>query len=435
MTIICGTDFSHDAAEAARIAAQLAARLELPLKLVHALPEFVPLLAADLPDAVYEPTRVKLREQAEELRSRFGANVETATLSGPPDETLIDVARATQARLIVLSAIGGRKQRAWLTGSVAERVAQCSPVPVLVVRDAERLRRWLRGDRALRVMVGVALDASSKAALRWVERLRAAGPCEVSVVQVAWPWGEGARFGIAGGPMDALNPQLHRMLLRDLRVWAGDAPGDGATTFVVSPGWGRVDTHLTLLAAEEEVDLLVTGRHQRSLIARLWQGSVCRGVIHGAPSNAACVPAPPAGVEELAIPTFRSVLVPTDFSRLANRAVPIAYAMLPTGGVVHLLHVGKVQVEGEAEHIQERLRGLVPPGATARGIATEVHVVEEEEACTGIWHHAARLGVDAICMSTHGRSGVAKALLGSQALEVLRRARQPVFLVPPERDA
>ena len=47
---------------------------------------------------------------------------------------------------------------------------------------------------------------------------------------------------------------------------------------------------------------------------------------------------------------------------------------------------------------------------------------------------AGRIGVDAICMATHGRSGVAKLVLGSQAQEVMRRSRQPVVLVPPERD-
>jgi nucleotide-binding universal stress UspA family protein len=82
----------------------------------------------------------------------------------------------------------------------------------------------------------------------------------------------------------------------------------------------------------------------------------------------------------------------------------------------------------------ERLRALVPLGASARGISTEVEIVREEHACTAIWHAAGRLGVDAICMATHGRSGVLRVLLGSQAHGVVQRSRQPVILAPPERE-
>ena len=47
---------------------------------------------------------------------------------------------------------------------------------------------------------------------------------------------------------------------------------------------------------------------------------------------------------------------------------------------------------------------------------------------------AARIGADAICMSTHGRTGLAKMLLGSQAEAVLRRVSIPVMLVPMPRE-
>ena len=72
--------------------------------------------------------------------------------------------------------------------------------------------------------------------------------------------------------------------------------------------------------------------------------------------------------------------------------------------------------------------------AVSRGVVTEVEVIREENAWTGIWHAAGRLGVDAFCLATHGRSGLARVVLGSQAQEVMQRARQPVILVPPERE-
>lgn len=90
-------------------------------------------------------------------------------------------------------------------------------------------------------------------------------------------------------PLDRLRPELAQVLLRDLEQWAGEQPRP-ETSFIVKPGWGRVDRHLTLLAAESKVDLLVVGTHQRALIARLWQGSVSRGVLHAAAMSVACVP-------------------------------------------------------------------------------------------------------------------------------------------------
>src|SRR5436190_1645875 len=82
--------------------------------------------------------------------------------------------------------------------------------------------------------------------------LRAIGACDLIVTQIAWPFGEHARLGIAGGGASPgeLRPELEQILLRDLQDWAGTLSGQGKTEFSVRPGWGRVDTHLTQRAAE-----------------------------------------------------------------------------------------------------------------------------------------------------------------------------------------
>ena len=61
------------------------------------------------------------------------------------------------------------------------------------------------------------------------------------------------------------------------------------------------------------------------------------------------------------------------------------------------------------------------------------HAVLAVRAAGAIVHAAGRLGVDAICMATHGHAGALQLVLGSQAHAVVQRARQPVLLVPPER--
>jgi len=436
MTIICGTDLSENAAHAAQAAAAIAKRLAAPLKLVHVIDELgAELTVASYQDAIYEPLRKRAREQAAELGTQFGIDVEPIVVPGVAYEKLIAIAQSARASLLVVASLGDKKQHRWLLGSVAERVAQASPVPVLVVREGASVEAWTRGDRPLRVMVGVELASTSKKALRWAAGLRAIGPCDLLVTQVAWPFGEHVRLGIPTPmPLDRLRPEIHEPLVRDLRAWAGDLRGEGETTFTVSPGWGRVDVHLAQLAAEAKADLLVVGTHQRAGAARLWQGSVSRGVLHNASCSVACVPRGEIAEDEDGIPTFRRLLVPTDFSPLANRAISVGYGLVVPGGVVHLLHVVTRKPGEDDPDPTERLRALVPHGAAARGITTELEVAKEEDACNGIWHAAGRLGVDAICMATHGRSGASRMVLGSQAQEVVQRARQPVVLVPPERE-
>jgi len=43
---------------------------------------------------------------------------------------------------------------------------------------------------------------------------------------------------------------------------------------------------------------------------------------------------------------------------------------------------------------------------------------------------AVEIGADAIVMGTHGRTGLTRAVIGSVADRVLRRADVPVILVP-----
>jgi nucleotide-binding universal stress UspA family protein len=434
MTIVCGIDFSERAAQAARAAAAGARRLDVPLVLVHVIDELGAELAMrGVYDPVFDPQRAKLQSQADELRADTGIEVEPILLLGTVYQQLVEVARSAHARLLVVSALGAGNLHRKLLGSVAERVAQSSPVPVLAVRDASSLQAWARGDKPLHVMVGVELAPTSKAALRWAAELRASGGCELTIAQIAWPPEAHGRLGIpAPMPLDHLVPQVQETLERDLRSWAGALPGEGETRFVVSPGWGRVDTHLADLAAEAKADLLVVGTHRRAGLARLWLGSVSRGVLHNASTNVVCVPRGEASEEEQIIPTFRAVLVPTDFSPLANRAIPVAYGLVAPGGVVHLLHVVTHEPGEAPSDPQERLRALIPRGAAARGVATEIEITTEKSAWKAIWHAAGRLGVDVICMASHGRSGASAVLLGSQAREVVQHARQPVLLVPPE---
>ena len=75
------------------------------------------------------------------------------------------------------------------------------------------------------------------------------------------------------------------------------------------------------------------------------------------------------------------------------------------------------------------LRALVPAEAEKLGITTHVSVIDGGKAAETIMQAAERLNVDAISLASHGRGGLARALLGSVAEEVVRRSTRPVLVV------
>jgi len=233
-TILCGTDFSASADQAVDVAAALGRRGESVLHLVH------------VGEAGGEAA-VRLDEVADRV-SGAGVRVAAETAPGIPDEVLVDRARHLRPGLVVLGAHGRRAPARWLLGSIAERVAQESPVPVLVVREAGRLLRWLAGESPLRVLVAVDRSESSRLAFEGARALRRFGECDVTAVHVAWLPGEFERYGLPG-PMalDSVPADLLARLEPDLR--AAIAPGEGAGAVrllirPISPSWrqGRTRT-------------------------------------------------------------------------------------------------------------------------------------------------------------------------------------------------
>jgi nucleotide-binding universal stress UspA family protein len=84
----------------------------------------------------------------------------------------------------------------------------------------------------------------------------------------------------------------------------------------------------------------------------------------------------------------------------------------------------EVMVVREAEaYVQEIEKGL-----KAKGFEVDTHV-RYGDAPEEILTHSRREDIDIIAMSTHGRSGVKRFLLGSVAEKVIRHSEKPIFLV------
>ncbi|MBN1206622.1 MAG: universal stress protein [Myxococcaceae bacterium] len=449
MAIIFGTDFSEHATVAAFAAAALARRTGEPLHLAHVL-EYGSAGGSDaILEAMRREAQTRLEQQAQELRRRE-VEVKTHLLDGAPDEVLVELASHVHASLLVLSHHGQRAPR-WRIGSVVDRVVQAARCPVLVLRAPQPLEAWARGERSLRLLLGLNFSTPSDAAVAWVRRMRALGPCEVIAAHHYWGADAHARYGVPLSPEVEATPEAEQALRRDLTARMGDMPGSGAVWVHLEPGLGRPSEALVNLARKEAVDLVVVGTHQRTGARRWWHGSVSQSVLHDAPTSILTVPA--TATTTRAIPHTRRVLAPTDLSELGSSAVRYAYSLAPAGGSVYLIHVlpppeGALAVStgytlpeptspkerAEREQLTAELRALIPHEAAARGITTRIELVTGRKVSEAICQAAERLDCDVICLATHGRSGLTRALAGSVAQEVLMNGTRPIFIVRPPRD-
>jgi nucleotide-binding universal stress UspA family protein len=139
---------------------------------------------------------------------------------------------------------------------------------------------------------------------------------------------------------------------------------------------------------------------------------------------------------------IQRILVPLDQSTLAEAVLPlVADAARGGKGVVRLLHVaplpqtlvaenGRVvaYADQEGERLEaEALDYLRTIEAGLDDIPIEC-AVRFGDPANEIIAEAGACGADLIAVATRGRSGLKRAVLGSVAEQVFRRARQPVVL-------
>ena len=447
MAILCGTDFSEASNEAMEVASRLAAKLKVTLHLAHAL-DVPPEARSNAPqDPILSFAEAHLARRAELLR-RSGARVESHVRMGLPDELLHTLAGELSAQLIVVGALGQRRPDTWQLGSHADRTAERTHVPVLVVRSARPFEQWLSGTRPLRIVLGVDASLSSETAGRWITKLAALGPCEVVLTHLYWAPGEFHRLGLGGfrNWVDR-DPEVTRTLEQEYSERFAALFSAAKVSYRLEPHFGRIGDGLAALAAKEQADLVVVGCHDRGALARAWEGSVSRHVLRWAGTSVACVPAP-LEAPQSSTKTIRSVLVASDFSPTGNAAIPLAYSAVTYAGTVHLVHVLETSHDpmepydifgpskgGSPAHQAARaqLAELVPKDFGGAAATTRLHVLEAKKPHTAICQAAERLGVDLICLGTHGRTGLSRALLGSVAGAVLEQTRRPVLLARPPR--
>ncbi len=437
MSIVFGTTLLADCELYAEVAARFAQRMNTQLRLVHVSQDSrAAIVLGTHEEHVLGPIRASLQAEAARLAELTQVNVQTQLAAGEVARSLVSIAEYDLASILIL---GGESRSAALLGATAERTARASTVPVLALREPERLLAWLRRDRPLRVLVGADFNRPAEAARAFAMTLARLGPCIVDVTLVVSPQETHKRLGLpAPATEHVLSVEATQTLHRELQRFSPAHENNVSLRLV--PARGSADAHLVSLADSEDFDMIVVGQRQRSLIEQLWYGSVARGVLRASPVSVACVPVGPSSSK----PPFRVphvVVAATDFSDVGDRAFTQARGMVADGGVLHLAHVissiapssvAARQASEQAWYTLSRLAETETRGERAPHI--ECHILEGEPG-PQLLALTERLGADLVVLGARSHSVLTSALLGSVAQFVTSNARVPVLLVPSVVDA
>lgn len=147
---------------------------------------------------------------------------------------------------------------------------------------------------------------------------------------------------------------------------------------------------------------------------------------------------------------YKQILVATDGSELGDKALAAAITLGKAGGgnvtvltvtdpVTTIMGAGAFGMIDAGDLVQQlvdtykaganRILAAAREKATAAGFAIDTLYLPDHPVAAGIVKLAEQRGSDLIVMGSHGRSGIGRLLLGSQATSVLVHAKVPVLVI------
>jgi nucleotide-binding universal stress UspA family protein len=182
------------------------------------------------------------------------------------------------------------------------------------------------------------------------------------------------------------------------------------------------------VALERGTDLICLGNSGHSVLERLLLGSTAENVVRRSE-------VPVLIVRDRPLTDVRRVLVPVDFDPGTNTAVRFALEKFPSSEI-SALHVVAPLLPADPvvgplvpnlAAIREKIRGLLDR-LGARDVTESVRLMADPAAA--ILEAARQTDVDLLLLTTHGRRGVSRAMLGSVAEKIVRHADRPVLVLP-----
>ncbi|HMO57185.1 MAG TPA: universal stress protein [Roseiflexaceae bacterium] len=211
---------------------------------------------------------------------------------------------------------------------------------------------------------------------------------------------------------------------------------------------GTIAQVLAEHTASAAIDLVIMTTHGRAGLTRFWIGSVADGMVRHS-----CVPLlllrPESQSQVIVPPTIRHILLPLDGSArseaIVEHALALGHAMHARYTLLRLvmpLIVGTTipftasadfdpartqQLQAEAQHDLDRIAQQIQ----LAGAHADTRVCVSTQIAATILEVAEESHADLLALSTHGRSGMARLLIGSVADKVLRGTHLPVLLFRP----
>jgi nucleotide-binding universal stress UspA family protein len=278
--------------------------------------------------------------------------------------------------------------------------------------------------RATAATILVALDGSQSAevVLPFAQRLATALRAQLVLARAA------PAFPIAGVPPS----ESEAIAIADAKRYV-DAVADRLRRhhLVVETTVPHDDPAPGLLAEADRrrASLIVIGTHRRSGAGRWLNGSVSDELVRTATAPVLVVPrdCERAWPEDAPL----RILAPLDRSALAEAALAEIEAFGQWLGA-ELVLMTAVRRSGSAASARQRLEALASRLAEPLRGRTVVRV-DVGRGAPAIVRAASDDRVDLIAMASHGRAGLARAILGSTTTGVLQRAPVPVLVVHPPK--
>ena len=229
-----------------------------------------------------------------------------------------------------------------------------------------------------------------------------------------------------------------------LRDAAHQLDQDGVRTeeLVVS---GRADEEISTSAEQLGCNLIAMSTHGRSLLGRGILGSVTDRVVHMARIPVLTITPDKARAYHGGDTLVNHIVVPLDGSELAETVLPYVREMASTLGytvvllrVVRPLHYFWVgghppEIHEENEIMENEAREYMETTAESLsqdGVDVEWRVLVGHPTTT-VLEQVRDIPHSIVALTTHGRSGFRRWLIGSLAETLVRSGGDPVLIVPP----
>lgn len=212
--------------------------------------------------------------------------------------------------------------------------------------------------------------------------------------------------------------------------------------------YGGPAENILAYTSKHHVNLIVMATHGLSGLRRWWLGSVFEKVVSQSTVPILGIHSKQAKENDKdRVVTFKRILVPLDGSEMGEAALHDAEAVaLKTGASLVLLHVIpephiiEARILGPEFHdivkamheAGDKYLARVNKRLTEKGIDVTVKILSGDPAAR-ITDEAKREKADLIAMSTHGRSGIARWVLGSVADKILHESKIPMWMVRPKK--